>query len=280
MTGSCQRTSAAPAPLRRRCTLPRAGVPTRTRRWRAGRRRRAAPTNVRPTPHALPLAWPPERPTHVARRAAGAKWPPLRRTGPQPPLRRPPNGSGERARARGRLGGVASGGAIHSPTGMHISSGLGVARQGQVRKTVKMRLARALAGRPSSRSATAGARARIAGASPKPRRLGSEAVLVRWRDQSPGSKVPAAAKSAVGARNEGEHRLTSAGINGSLLACWTRSFGSTGRGARRARAPPPHAETQRRPRPRIALLGAGLWAVSRNVSPPPRAANPAWWRHG
>ena len=62
------------APLRRRCTPPRAGVPTRTRRWRAGQRRRAAPTSVRPTPHALPLAWLPERPMHVARRAAGAKW--------------------------------------------------------------------------------------------------------------------------------------------------------------------------------------------------------------
>ena len=92
---SCARLQAlraAPAPLRRRCTPPRAGVPTRTRRWRAGQRRRAAPTNGRPTPHALP-------PGELVAASAPNR----------PPTSTPPSGSGERARTRGRSGGVCVG---------------------------------------------------------------------------------------------------------------------------------------------------------------------------
>ena len=99
-----------------------------TRRGRAGQRRQAAPTNGRPTPHMLPLAWPPERPTHAARRAAGAKWPPLRRTGPNLHTDDHQTVAASAHELGVGLAAFASGGAIHSPTGMHVSSGLGVAR--------------------------------------------------------------------------------------------------------------------------------------------------------
>ena len=97
---------AAQAPHRRRCTPQPAGVPTKTRRRRAVQRQRATLTNGLPRPHALQHAWPPARQRPVARQATGASWPPLRRTGPPPQHRRPRGGSGERAPARGRSGGV------------------------------------------------------------------------------------------------------------------------------------------------------------------------------